>query len=217
MLRRLAALTLALSAPVAACGEASPPTGGIFGSSPCTQLKACCPLLRDPAEAADKLTCEAISSKYTTSQDQQDCQASLTQLGARCASGNPVGQGGSAGASAGGSTSTGGASTGGTSAGGPSGGWSPGGAGTTGGGGWSAGGAAAGSPAGGSSASGAAGAPVGAACKGTCVHDACTEGAKLTSACAPCAATVCAADSFCCKSSWDDMCVTKAQTLCTCC
>ena len=41
-------------------------------------------------------------------------------------------------------------------------------------------------------------------------HDACTEGVALLASCNQCTADVCAADSFCCNSAWDDVCVAHA-------
>lgn len=44
-----------------------------------------------------------------------------------------------------------------------------------------------------------------------CSHDECSEGAALSPACSPCAATICAFDPYCCKDSWDAVCVEAAE------
>lgn len=52
---------------------------------------------------------------------------------------------------------------------------------------------------------------------GTCGQDLCATGASTTplaSACHPCVAQVCAADSFCCESDWDTLCVAKVGSVC---
>jgi len=49
---------------------------------------------------------------------------------------------------------------------------------------------------------------------GGCAHSICTTGAKLTSGCDPCATQICAADSFCCSSSWDSVCVGEVSSVC---
>lgn len=51
---------------------------------------------------------------------------------------------------------------------------------------------------------------------GGCAHDECKAGAKLTSGCSPCATAVCNADSFCCSTEWDVVCVDKAKTIAAC-
>jgi subtilisin-like proprotein convertase family protein len=48
----------------------------------------------------------------------------------------------------------------------------------------------------------------------TCAHGICTTGAKLTSGCDPCVTQICAADSFCCASSWDSICVGEVSSIC---
>ena len=48
----------------------------------------------------------------------------------------------------------------------------------------------------------------------TCSHAICTAGTKLTSACDPCAAQVCAADSYCCGTKWDSVCVGEVASVC---
>lgn len=48
----------------------------------------------------------------------------------------------------------------------------------------------------------------------TCAHALCAKGTKLTSTCDPCAATICAADSYCCTTGWDDICVGEVASLC---
>ena len=49
---------------------------------------------------------------------------------------------------------------------------------------------------------------------GGCAHPICSTGGKLTSTCDPCAQQICAADSFCCNSSWDSVCVGEVATVC---
>ena len=45
---------------------------------------------------------------------------------------------------------------------------------------------------------------------GGCIHDVCATGPKLKSDCSPCATEVCKADSFCCDTEWDQLCVDAA-------
>jgi hypothetical protein len=45
-------------------------------------------------------------------------------------------------------------------------------------------------------------------------HDPCVTGAKMTSSCSPCVASVCSHDGFCCRSSWDQQCVSEVSTFC---
>ncbi|MBW2458047.1 MAG: hypothetical protein JRI68_26315 [Deltaproteobacteria bacterium] len=47
-----------------------------------------------------------------------------------------------------------------------------------------------------------------------CTHDECATGAKLVSGCSECATTVCTADSYCCDTAWDALCVKEAGQLC---
>jgi len=49
---------------------------------------------------------------------------------------------------------------------------------------------------------------------GNCAHPICSTGGKLTGSCDTCAAKICAADSFCCNSSWDSVCVGEVQSVC---
>lgn len=49
---------------------------------------------------------------------------------------------------------------------------------------------------------------------GSCAHDKCTTGVALTSGCDSCVTAVCAADSFCCSSSWDSICVGEVTSVC---
>jgi hypothetical protein len=49
---------------------------------------------------------------------------------------------------------------------------------------------------------------------GSCGHPICSTGAKLTASCDPCATQICAADSFCCNSSWDSVCVGEVASVC---
>jgi hypothetical protein len=48
----------------------------------------------------------------------------------------------------------------------------------------------------------------------TCSHAICAAGVKLTSACDPCATKVCAADSYCCGTKWDSVCVGEVASVC---
>ncbi|HET6610516.1 MAG TPA: hypothetical protein VFG83_00930 [Kofleriaceae bacterium] len=56
--------------------------------------------------------------------------------------------------------------------------------------------------------------PVDGGQAGVCAHSECDEGDGLEASCSACAATVCADDDFCCDSSWDGQCVSKAKELC---
>ncbi len=44
-----------------------------------------------------------------------------------------------------------------------------------------------------------------------CAHEPCDTGDKLDSSCSPCVSKICADDPFCCQTSWDSACVTKAN------
>ncbi|AFE07234.1 branched-chain amino acid ABC transporter2C amino acid-binding protein [Corallococcus coralloides DSM 2259] len=48
----------------------------------------------------------------------------------------------------------------------------------------------------------------------TCAHSECTTGGALTKSCSSCANTVCNADSYCCTTAWDSICVSEANQLC---
>jgi len=48
----------------------------------------------------------------------------------------------------------------------------------------------------------------------TCSHAICTAGTKLTSTCDPCATKICAADSYCCGTKWDSVCVGEVASIC---
>jgi hypothetical protein len=50
---------------------------------------------------------------------------------------------------------------------------------------------------------------------GTCSHEPWVTGAALADGCSACVAAVCAADSYCCTTSWDSICVNKAKQRCT--
>jgi hypothetical protein len=50
---------------------------------------------------------------------------------------------------------------------------------------------------------------------GTCAHEPYVTGSALASGCSACVAAVCAADSYCCTTSWDSVCVNKANQRCT--
>jgi hypothetical protein len=47
-----------------------------------------------------------------------------------------------------------------------------------------------------------------------CAHDVCKTGAALTSGCDKCATQVCTNDPYCCKTSWDFICVGKVWKQC---
>lgn len=47
-----------------------------------------------------------------------------------------------------------------------------------------------------------------------CAHSECVAGPALADGCSPCASTVCAADSYCCATEWDAVCVNEAATMC---
>ncbi|HEX4423665.1 MAG TPA: S53 family peptidase [Kofleriaceae bacterium] len=49
---------------------------------------------------------------------------------------------------------------------------------------------------------------------GSCDHPICSTGDALTASCDPCAAEICSADSFCCASSWDSICVGEVSSVC---
>ncbi len=51
----------------------------------------------------------------------------------------------------------------------------------------------------------------GALFENTCEHPVCTTGVALIPGCSDCVAEVCAEDPFCCASSWDNACVTRAN------
>jgi hypothetical protein len=54
------------------------------------------------------------------------------------------------------------------------------------------------------------------ACGGGCAHSECTAGGPLTSSCSSCAAAICAADSYCCTTDWDNVCVDAAKQSSSC-
>jgi hypothetical protein len=49
---------------------------------------------------------------------------------------------------------------------------------------------------------------------GPCLHPLNESGPALNPACSRCVVTVCTADSFCCNSSWDGICVNEAASFC---
>jgi hypothetical protein len=49
---------------------------------------------------------------------------------------------------------------------------------------------------------------------GACGHDECTAGAALDPGCSACTDAVCAADSYCCQTAWDDVCVGEVAQFC---
>ncbi len=49
----------------------------------------------------------------------------------------------------------------------------------------------------------------------TCGHTSCVSGAKLAKTCSACANTVCSADPYCCNNSWDSICVSEANGMCS--
>ncbi|HMG56057.1 MAG TPA: hypothetical protein VK601_21310, partial [Kofleriaceae bacterium] len=48
----------------------------------------------------------------------------------------------------------------------------------------------------------------------TCAHPICTAGVALTASCDACATRICAADSFCCNTRWDSICVGEVSSVC---
>jgi hypothetical protein len=52
---------------------------------------------------------------------------------------------------------------------------------------------------------------------GTCAHEPWVSGAALANGCSACLASVCAVDSYCCTTSWDSLCVSRANQRCTAC
>jgi hypothetical protein len=48
----------------------------------------------------------------------------------------------------------------------------------------------------------------------TCSHSICTSGTKLVKGCDPCATSVCNADSYCCSTKWDSICVGEVASVC---
>jgi len=54
--------------------------------------------------------------------------------------------------------------------------------------------------------------------KGTCGHSLCTTGTNLANGCdggqANCVAAICAADSYCCTTAWDSICVGEVASVC---
>lgn len=49
---------------------------------------------------------------------------------------------------------------------------------------------------------------------GTCTHSDCTSGTKLVKTCDPCVTSVCNADSYCCNTAWDSICVGEVASVC---
>ncbi len=49
---------------------------------------------------------------------------------------------------------------------------------------------------------------------GTCAHPICSTGASLTGSCDSCAASICTADSYCCTTAWDSICVGEVASVC---
>lgn len=48
----------------------------------------------------------------------------------------------------------------------------------------------------------------------SCTHDLCAAGGRLVATCDACAATICKADSYCCTTAWDSVCVQEVTSLC---
>jgi hypothetical protein len=48
----------------------------------------------------------------------------------------------------------------------------------------------------------------------TCSHSECTTGRRLVSTCDACVKKICAADSFCCRRTWDSICVSEVGSIC---
>ena len=53
----------------------------------------------------------------------------------------------------------------------------------------------------------------GQVCTGSCAHTPCSSGAALVSGCDPggCVTQVCTSDTFCCDTSWDNLCVGEVE------
>jgi hypothetical protein len=49
---------------------------------------------------------------------------------------------------------------------------------------------------------------------GTCDHDTCTAGGALDASCGSCEADMCAYDAYCCSTTWDDLCISEAESVC---
>jgi hypothetical protein len=47
-----------------------------------------------------------------------------------------------------------------------------------------------------------------------CGHSLCEVGAAVSATCDSCAVNICAADSFCCTSAWDGICVSEVASIC---
>ena len=47
-----------------------------------------------------------------------------------------------------------------------------------------------------------------------CAHSRCDGGGMLDPNCDTCVAAVCAADSYCCDTAWDSLCVEEVRTIC---
>jgi hypothetical protein len=47
-----------------------------------------------------------------------------------------------------------------------------------------------------------------------CAHDLCSQGSTLEATCDSCVADVCAADSYCCDTAWDNICVGQVESIC---
>jgi hypothetical protein len=50
---------------------------------------------------------------------------------------------------------------------------------------------------------------------GTCSHSDCTSGTKLVKGCNSCVTKICAADSYCCSTKWDNVCVSEVTKYCS--
>jgi hypothetical protein len=48
----------------------------------------------------------------------------------------------------------------------------------------------------------------------TCAHDLCTSGGKLNAACDPCVGMICSADSYCCTTAWNSICIGEVSSIC---
>jgi hypothetical protein len=49
---------------------------------------------------------------------------------------------------------------------------------------------------------------------GSCAHPICSTGGAEDASCDPCAGQVCAADSYCCSTAWDSICVGEVGSIC---
>jgi hypothetical protein len=65
-----------------------------------------------------------------------------------------------------------------------------------------------------SSSSGGSGSSSGGGGGSTCKHNECNAGTKLASGCDTCVTDICSVDSYCCKVTWDSICVGEVGSVC---